>query len=519
MWPEVKDAKDGNKYELTLAGDSVQKFLTDADGELDPNLYELSQLNLLRINNLSLESISEKIIQLENITNLIVVGNKLNKLPEAVGSLQKLKFLDVSRNCLESLPDNVGKLENLATLIVSSNAITELPGFETCVNLAHIDARHNEITEFPDICFESLAHLADVHLGNNKISEIPLNITILPSLKILDLPGNVIKSIPGELMDCTKLKELHLKGNPLTDRRFRKLVESDRCLPRQVIDYIKQHCPRSSTQGGGKGKKGKGKKGGGASSDPVEGLCNEIRVLNLSDNIPGVRVDAELKDIRPYAVCCILQGLNLKDENLKKFIAEQTKLHEGICEKRIGATIATHDISKIKSPLRFIAKDPKTIRLHPLSRGKEISAKELFLSLQKEAEDVRKQQKRNNVSGIHRFLHLLQNWSLWPCMVDADGVVISLPPITNSDLTKITTETENVFVEVTSSSSLAKAKEAMDALVMCALPLSAHTNENGHSVLSVQQVRVEDEEGGLKVLYPSRTDLTNDKILIVRGEK
>lgn len=104
-------------------------------------------------------------------------------------------------------------------------------------------------------------------------------------------------------------------------------------------------------------------------------------------------------------------------------------------------------------------------------------------------------------------------------MVDADGVVISLPPITNSDLTKITTETENVFVEVTSSSSLAKAKEAMDALVMCALPLSAHTNENGHSVLSVQQVRVEDEEGGLKVLYPSRTDLTNDKILIVRGEK
>lgn len=56
--------------------------------------------------------------------------------------------------------------------------------------------------------------------------------------------------------------DLSLKGNPLNDRRFRKLVESDRCLPRQVLDYIKQHCPKSqeSKGGTGKGKKGKGGK-------------------------------------------------------------------------------------------------------------------------------------------------------------------------------------------------------------------------------------------------------------------
>jgi len=521
MWPEIKDAKEGNKYELTLAGEDVQKNLENNDGELDPNVYNLSQLNLLRVNNLTLESIPEKIIQLENLTNLIIVGNKLVKLPEAIGCLKKLKFLDVSRNCLESIPDNIGKLEHLMTLNVSVNEITGLPGFESCVNLAHLDARKNKITEFPDICHESLVVIADVNLGDNEIPEIPLDITILPSLKILDLSNNNIKIVPGEVIDCVKLKELHLKGNALTDRRFRKLVEADRCLPKQVIDYIKAHCPRTAAQGGKGGGKGKkGKKGAAAESDPIERICNEIRVLNLSDEVPIVRVDSELKDIRPYVVCCILQGLDLKEDNMKKFLSEQTKLHEGVCEMRKGSTIATHDLSKLKSPLKMVAKDPRGIRIHPLGKAKQISAKELYLGLQREAEEQRKQQKRNTVSGIHKFLHLLEKWNMWPCFIDADGVVISLPPITNSETTKISTETENVFVEVTSSTSLAKAKEAMDALVKCALPLSAHTNETGHKILSVMQVRVEDDEGQLKVLYPSRTDLKDEaKIVVVRGEK
>ena len=53
------------------------------------------------------------------------------------------------------------------------------------------------------------------------------------------------------------MKELQLKGNPLKDRRFKKLVENDRTLPKQVLDYIKQHCARSSNTGSSKNKKGK----------------------------------------------------------------------------------------------------------------------------------------------------------------------------------------------------------------------------------------------------------------------
>ena len=66
------------------------------------------------------------------------------------------------------------------------------------------------------------------------------------------------------------------------------------------------------------------------------------------------------------------------------------------------ATIATHDMSKIQSPLIFAARDPEAIRIHPLVRGKEVSAQELYDGLASEAEAQRKQQKRNNISGIHR---------------------------------------------------------------------------------------------------------------------
>lgn len=41
------------------------------------------------------------------------------------------------------------------------------------------------------------------------------------------------------------LSELNLKGNKLSDKRLLKLV--DQCHSKQVLDYVRQHCPRCST--------------------------------------------------------------------------------------------------------------------------------------------------------------------------------------------------------------------------------------------------------------------------------
>lgn len=53
-----------------------------------------------------------------------------------------------------------------------------------------------------------------------------------------------------------------LKGNKLADKRLTKMV--DQCKPKQIVDYIRQNCPKGNPDSGGggagkKGKKGKGK--------------------------------------------------------------------------------------------------------------------------------------------------------------------------------------------------------------------------------------------------------------------
>ena len=42
-----------------------------------------------------------------------------------------------------------------------------------------------------------------------------------------------------------------------------------------------------------------------------------------------------------------------------------------------------------------------------------------------------------NFSFFSRYLQLLQGKEMYPCLVDAEGHVISFPPITNSEKTKV----------------------------------------------------------------------------------
>lgn len=263
-----------------------------------------------------------------------------------------------------------------------------------------------------------------------------------------------------------------------------------------------------------------------------------LKVLHVSENPTPltVRVSPEVKDVRPYIVGAIVRGMDLQPGNaLRRFLNSQTKLHDDLCEKRTAATIATHDLQAVRGPLLYAARPPEDLKIVPLGR-KEAKAKELVRQLQLEAEEQRKQKKRQSVSGLHRYLHLLDGKENYPCLVDAEGDVISFPPITNSEKTKIKKTTCNLFLEVTSATSLQLCKDIMDSLILRMAELSKSTSENkeedmlsgteadagcglsdpnltlssgkdGQCPLVVEQVRVVDLEGSLKVVYPSKTDL------------
>ncbi|KAI5610340.1 leucine-rich repeat-containing protein 47 [Silurus asotus] len=546
VWPEIEKAEKENRRELVLQGAAVDERIKSSGG-IHPRLYSLNLLNYLEISQCpSLHEIQENIQNLSHLQSLILCRNKISSVPKNIGELKSLKVLDLSVNELEALPEDICSLSELTTLNVSCNRIAALPdGLSRCTKLSSINVGKNVLVCLPEDLFSSKLELLNTVIASeNTIEQLSSDIHNLPALKVLDLSSNKLSEIPFELADCPKLKDINFKGNKLKDKRLEKMVNG--CQTKSVLEYLRvggrgkgkskqldadgaEQCDKNRNASK---KKNAAKQKDKKEEDAVDELQKMVvKILHVSDSPSAimVKVSPQVKDVRPYIVCCVVKGMNLKPGNaLKRFLAAQTKLHDDICGRRTTATIATHDLSSLKAPLQYDATPPDVLRIVPLGR-KEMKAGDLLRMLQQEADEQRKQKRRQNVSGLHKYLQLLDGKDLFPCLVDADGHVISFPPITNSDRTKIKKTTRELFLEVTSSTSLQTCKDVMDTLIIKMAELNKFTFDNREETcsddetashpatdglasaeLSVVQVKVVDMEGNLKVLYPSKTDLNSD---------
>lgn len=235
----------------------------------------------------------------------------------------------------------------------------------------------------------------------------------------------------------------------MADKRLLKLIQQ--CRTKQIVDYVKQH---------GEG----GPEESATSENNVQNQSKKLRqnakvyesvplhklvVQRHTGNSIKVLYDEQVKGIRPYILCCIVNNVNLYDGRFRKFLQIQTKLHESVCGKREKSTIATHDLSKLGGTgkyIKYTAKEPNHLKIHPLGKSKAISALKLYNDLKAEAEALRKEKKRHVFSGIHKYLYMLEGKLLFPCIEDAAGNVISLPPLTNGDMTKVSVQKHSVLI-------------------------------------------------------------------------
>ncbi|NXG18443.1 LRC47 protein, partial [Grallaria varia] len=452
------------------------------------------------------------------------------------GALPALRLLDLSGNGLEELPAALGGAGDSAGDSAAPPAFPQLRSLNLSANRlrALVPPLHRPL-------------VPPLHRPL-----LPPSITLsCPCLlcrpQSLDVANNQLRELPPALADCPRLKEANFRGNQLRDKRLEKMVNG--CQTKAILEYL-----RAGGRGKGKGesareevrkkkreKQQKKDSGDGEQEEVEEASRLLVKVLHVSENPAPlvVKVSPGIKDVRPFIVCCVLKGVNLKPGNaLKRFLSMQTKLHEDICERRTVATIATHDLQLVKVPLIYDVQPPDELKIMPLGR-KEIKARDLLRQLHLEAEEQRKQKKRQNVSGLHKYLQLLDGKDNYPCLVDAEGAVISFPPITNSEKTKIRKETRDLFLEVTSDTSLQTCKDVMDTLILKIAELNRFTLENkegsgsdaesdalcgpgsldpgqqpGNLPLVLEQVRVVDMDGNLKVLYPSKTDLATVSSLL-----
>lgn len=157
------------------------------------------------------------------------------------------------------------------------------------------------------------------------------------------------------------------------------------------------------------------------------------------------------KQIRPFAVAAVLRDVTFTKDSYASFIDLQDKLHQNICRKRALVAIGTHDLDTLKGPFTYDAKAPKDIKFVPLNQDKAMTAEELMEFYSTHAQ-------------LKAYLPIIRDSPVYPVIYDANGVVLSLPPIINGDHSKIKLETRNVFIECTAT-DLTKAKIVLDTIV------------------------------------------------------
>ncbi len=162
------------------------------------------------------------------------------------------------------------------------------------------------------------------------------------------------------------------------------------------------------------------------------GVKTGLRQYKVETSHEKMIVDKSVAEVRPYTACAIVKNLDFDDEKIKEVIDIQEKLHITYGRNRKKVAIGIYPFEKIKTPIRFLAEEPKNIVFQPLEFSKEINALEIL---------------EKHPAG-KAYGHLLQGKKKFPVFRDANNEVLSVPPIINSHKTgKINEKTKEVFIE------------------------------------------------------------------------
>lgn len=239
----------------------------------------------------------------------------------------------------------------------------------------------------------------------------------------------------------------------------------------------------------------------------LEGLVRGLLIFLEKEPVPKYRitqgsqkiiVKPAIKQIRPFTVGAVLRGVSFNDVNFRTFIDLQDKLHQNVCRQRTLVSIGTHDLDTIKGPFIYDAQKPDDICFIPLKQTMKYTAVQLMDLYSKD-------------NKLKAFLSIIKDKPLYPIYYDQDKTVMSFPPIINSEHSKITLNTKNVFIEITATDKY-KASLVLDTLV-CMF------SEYCRDKFSIESVEVTYEEDGTKEVYPklaTRTE-TIDADTINRG--
>uniref|UniRef100_A0A8B9RC94 Leucine-rich repeat-containing protein 40 n=1 Tax=Astyanax mexicanus TaxID=7994 RepID=A0A8B9RC94_ASTMX len=216
------------------------------------HLKHLSALSVLELRDNKVKSLPEEITLLQGLQRLDLTNNDLSSIPCGLGNLPKLTSLTLEGNPLRTirrelltkgtsellkylrsriqgtyepktamtLPSqsriNVHAIKTLKTLEYSQKQEAAIPDdvFDAVSDgaVVNVNFSKNQLTEVPPRIVELKDTLADLNLGFNKLSAVPIEFSKLQQLVHVDLRNNLLTSLPMEL-ESLKLRSIILSFN------------------------------------------------------------------------------------------------------------------------------------------------------------------------------------------------------------------------------------------------------------------------------------------------------------------
>lgn len=192
------------------------------------------------------------------------------------------------------------------------------------------------------------------------------------------------------------------------------------------------------------------------------GLARALRgLLGLESGLPKYKVKAGTLAVltdpglvlpdafRPHIACASLSIPPLSEEDLRDLMKLQESLHWAIGRDRKLASIGVYDATAIAGPILYRAALPDEVSFAPLGYpDRPMTLGEIL---------------REHPKG-KAYAWLLASHTRYPVLMDADGQVLSMPPIINGESTRVRAGATELFVDVTGTTAI-DVERALSVLV------------------------------------------------------
>ena len=228
----------------------------------------------------------------------------------------------------------------------------------------------------------------------------------------------------------------------------------------------------------------------------LKGDWGEVRGLpryEVGAPVLTVRVHGSVEakgSYRPQIACAVVEiagvdGSGLDDELLATLMKMQENLHWGVGRDRKLASIGVYDLDTLSGEITYGTLHPDDEPFEPLGMpGQQMSGRQILESHPK---------------GV-AYAGLLAGFERFPVLVDGKGQVLSMPPIINSEGTKVRPGSRRLFIDVTGPSKAA-VTASLDMMV-------SSLAELGGVISAVRVVRPDGSEVVTPDLSPRSTEVS-----------